>query len=452
MAESGAPYYGYAYDSMGRLSSLYEPGNSSPSATATYGVAGEVQGLTYWAVNETRQYNSMFQMTRMTATAFGTTVMDMQYNYTTGQNNGRIASSVDGYLNETVNYTYDALNRLSGAAATNGAWGQSFAYDGFGNLTDKTPTVGSAPSLHVTFDAGTNRQNGVTYDANGNPASLGTFDVENRVLSMNGFFSVYDHRGKRITKAWGSNVEMYFYGIDGRKLATYTCGTTNFQFTCGSPVFDTYWKGKLVKSKGQEVTTDRLGSVRWHRTVGWSAYYPYGEERGSSADNREKFGTYVRDDATLDYADQRYYGVGTGRFLTADPSGLRAARLQFSGSWNRFSYVMGDPINRIDLNGADWVAVECNPEWDEDCDVEPYGETCNETCDSGVAGDDSGGEGTMPVFKTDSKPACTGNTYLSPTIGVGCVAYPTVFVPNVGNLFENIPVVILHRASRPVTL
>ena len=36
-------------------------------------------------------------------------------------NNGRITSSVDGYLsNETVNYTYDALNRLTAAAATNG--------------------------------------------------------------------------------------------------------------------------------------------------------------------------------------------------------------------------------------------------------------------------------------------------------------------------------------------
>jgi hypothetical protein len=95
-----------------------------PSATATYGVAGEVTGLTYWAVNETRQYNTMFQLTNMTATAFGTTVMNMTYNYTAGQNNGRITSSVDGWLSETVNYSYDALNRLSGATATNNAGGR----------------------------------------------------------------------------------------------------------------------------------------------------------------------------------------------------------------------------------------------------------------------------------------------------------------------------------------
>ena len=37
-------------------------------ATASYGIAGEVLSLTYDNFSETRQYNSMFQLTRMTAT------------------------------------------------------------------------------------------------------------------------------------------------------------------------------------------------------------------------------------------------------------------------------------------------------------------------------------------------------------------------------------------------
>ena len=52
------------------------------------------------------------------------------------------------------------------------------------------------------------------------------------------------------------------------------------------------------------------------------AYYPYGEEKAAGTaipDGREKFGTYVRDSPTVDYADQRYYGVGTGRFNVPDP-------------------------------------------------------------------------------------------------------------------------------------
>ena len=67
-------------------------------------------------------------------------MMDMEYVYTAGQNNGRITQSVDGIAGETVNYTYDPLNRLASASATNGTWGQSYAYDGFGNVTQKSVT------------------------------------------------------------------------------------------------------------------------------------------------------------------------------------------------------------------------------------------------------------------------------------------------------------------------
>jgi YD repeat-containing protein len=53
-----------------------------------------------------------------------------------GHNNGRISQSIDG-VGQTVNYTYDSLNRLATAQATNGAWGQSYSYDGFGNLESR---------------------------------------------------------------------------------------------------------------------------------------------------------------------------------------------------------------------------------------------------------------------------------------------------------------------------
>jgi hypothetical protein len=50
---------------------------------------------------------------------------------------------------EQVNYTYDALNRLAAAQTSPNSsviqWGQSFTYDGFGNLTNVTATAGSAP-------------------------------------------------------------------------------------------------------------------------------------------------------------------------------------------------------------------------------------------------------------------------------------------------------------------
>ena len=149
------PVYQMTFDAMGRVGSMQDVTNGSyppPAtvATATYGVAGEITGLGYFGVGESRTYNSLFQMTRQTVNG----AMDMQYNYTAGANNGRITSSVDWIAGETVNYGYDALNRLASASATNGSWGQAFSYDGFGNLTGKTATAGSPPNAERELRSG----------------------------------------------------------------------------------------------------------------------------------------------------------------------------------------------------------------------------------------------------------------------------------------------------------
>src|SRR5262249_8140323 len=129
-AVAAGPKDTYTYDAMGRLSGMSGGG---VNATATYGVAGEMLGLSYNGLTETRTYNSMLQLTRQTVTGAGSTLMDMQYLFAAGANNGRIASSVDGVLGETVNYTYDSLNRLTLAETVgSGGWGQGFTYDGFG--------------------------------------------------------------------------------------------------------------------------------------------------------------------------------------------------------------------------------------------------------------------------------------------------------------------------------
>lgn len=64
-----------------------------------------------------------------------------------------------------------------------------------------------------------------------------------------------------------------------------------------------------------------------------------------------KFGTYTRDSFTgLDYADQRFYASSYGRFNTADPYRASAGAGD-PGSWNRYAYVGGDPVNVADPSG-----------------------------------------------------------------------------------------------------
>ncbi|MEI9812731.1 MAG: hypothetical protein WDO18_08685 [Acidobacteriota bacterium] len=59
-----------------------------------------------------------------------------------------MVSETDVVSGETVTYSYDNLNRLASAVSSvNPGWGQSFGYDGFGNLTNVSVTKGSAPSL-----------------------------------------------------------------------------------------------------------------------------------------------------------------------------------------------------------------------------------------------------------------------------------------------------------------
>ena len=61
-----------------------------------------------------------------------------------------------------------------------------------------------------------------------------------------------------------------------------------------------------------------------------------------------------------DSLDQRYYASTYGRFNTADPK-RRSAHTRTPLSWNRYSYTAGDPINRNDPTGLDYI-FDCDPD------------------------------------------------------------------------------------------
>jgi RHS repeat-associated protein len=305
--------------------------------------------------SETRTYNSLHQLTRESTSEANydlmsngvyqwvwTTVKDMQCIYPAGQNSGPVSQTIDSVAGENVTYQYDSLNRPVSAASTGSVtWSQTYAYDGFGNLNDADP---------ATNRAGTGA-NANIYDANGN--YLGpynsvqyNYDVENRLVGTPiGTQWTYDPLGKRIAKNSQdlNNCEVYFYGITGKKLATFNCGsfaddygnTTN---TLRFSSFSVYFGGRMLQSSGTWVVTDRAGSVRATSKGETMAYFPYGVERTSTADGREKFAGYIWDSAGQDYANQRYYSAAMGRFLTPDRLGIRAANLRNPASWNRYTY------------------------------------------------------------------------------------------------------------------
>jgi len=375
------PNLGNTFDSMGRLQKLTDLAASSDIiSNATYGAAGQLLTMTGngGAPSETRTYNSIGQMTQLQSGS-----LNIQYAYSATQNNGKIVSQKDMTNSEEVDYFYDSLNRLAKAETKTDPsvtqWGQSYTYDGFGNLTNVATTKGSTPNLVTTYDPATNRQTGECADANGNiNASTPTcgagyiYDVENRIVAQTSvylgaqptFAYSYKPGNKRIWKGISyvydgtsmslpTSEELTFWSTSGQKLETYSLtqyqpGGPNTlpQLVATQTGTNYYFGGKLVKNTGGYVTPDRLGSI--------GKYFPYGQERPSpTTDGKEKFATYFRDSETgLDYANNRYHQPGMGRFLTPDPS--HTANPKDPNSWNQYAYAGGDPVNNADPKGLDW--------------------------------------------------------------------------------------------------
>jgi RHS repeat-associated protein len=379
---STGPTLGYAYDAMGRLYSMTDTGaGNTLISSASYGSANELTNITgtsySGSYSETRTYNSIKQLTRVNSGG-----LDIEYNYPTSQNIGKIASQTDMVSGETVTYTYDALNRLITAQNQTGfspLWGQGYTYDTFGNLTGVSVTQGSAPTLSVGYDSNSHAGG---EDYNGNPGSIylpadgssysATWDIENRLTSTGSSTIYYSYApgnnrvwrgtgsfvtqssggsGQCSTGQWNANDEITFWGVDGKRLSTFQLTESpnghssqcDFSATAGGSNY--YFGGKLLKKPSGWVYADGVGS--------FSKSYPYGQDRPSATTNgTEKFTGYFRDAETgNDYAVNRYMTPGMGRFITPDrKSGVTTD----PGSWNKYAYAGGDPINRIDPSGQDW--------------------------------------------------------------------------------------------------
>jgi RHS repeat-associated protein len=189
------------------------------------------------------------------------------------------------------------------------------------------------------------------------------YDIENRLESESGVKRYsYDAGNRRVfddTRTFGKYT---FWAPDGRRLAYYDLPPAQCSVAaCVTKVYEAnvYFDGRvmahsLVGSVNgyvfEAVIADRLGSVRKRGTGGANlSYYPYGVERVTTAnDGSEKFGTYQRGANGLDYANQRYYSPGSGRFLTIDAADAEEGT---PSSWNRFAYAWGDPVNLNDPDG-----------------------------------------------------------------------------------------------------
>ena len=125
---SGAPVAGpnpqWRATTMGRLNTMTDLASQASIVSATtYGPSNELLTMS-GVMTETRTYNSMLQLTSLYSNSAGGLV-NVTYNYSSTQNNGKITSQTDNVSGEQVVYAYDALNRLASAVATSNSWARA---------------------------------------------------------------------------------------------------------------------------------------------------------------------------------------------------------------------------------------------------------------------------------------------------------------------------------------
>jgi YD repeat-containing protein len=190
----------HGFDTLARLNSVQTnlPTETVPSPAwqsvisgVQFNAFGAVTSLNHLGLTETRQYNVLGQMTRLTKGS----LIDVEYRFSATANDGKIVSQKNWLTGEDVVYAYDELERLISASTTAGtSWGLSWSYDGFGNRLSQTVTQGSGPANVVLVNANTNRisSSGYSYDSNGNmtlmPKGSGSmtmnYDLSNRLASV----------------------------------------------------------------------------------------------------------------------------------------------------------------------------------------------------------------------------------------------------------------------------
>jgi len=269
---------------------------------------------------------------------------------------------------QTCNYSHDDLTRIATANCGSAA-NQSFSYDPFGNIsksgspytfqptyTSNSPTnrFSSIPGCSsLLYDNDGNVLNdcnhSYTWDADGNSISIDTagltFDAFDRAVEKNvsGTYTqiVYGPGGDKLALMSGSSLTKAFIPLPGQATAVYNgSGLDHYRHSD--------WLGSARLTSSPTQSTGFLSS---------GAYAPFGETYASSGTTDVSFTGQNPDTVSLDY-DFLFRPYSTqGRWPTPDPAGLSAADPTNPQSWNRYAYVLNNPLRAIDPFGLDCVWV-----------------------------------------------------------------------------------------------
>jgi len=273
-------------------------------------------------------------------------------------------------------YTYDQVSRLLSAtqytgtlAGTGSPKTQTATYDLYGNVTALT-TEGALLTLGTS--TATNRLSTAGYDAAGSMTSwnLNAYAYEplgmSRQVSSSGveYDHVYTADDERLwTYSPGNPSRFTVRDLDGKVLREFKLDGATWSVERDYVYRDgVLLAGVLPTGAVNHFHPDHLGSPRLvtnasKAKVAYHLYHPYGAEATAFNQDTErlKFTGHERDLGLasspaddLDYMHARYCSPLLGRFLSADPV---LGRPETPQSWNRYTYVVNNPLKYVDPTG-----------------------------------------------------------------------------------------------------
>ncbi|MCP4541745.1 MAG: hypothetical protein GY832_31825 [Chloroflexi bacterium] len=381
----------YDYNAQGLLERI--PGYVDD---VDYVASGQRASITYAnGVTTTYDYDERLRLRHLQSTDGQAALQDMAYAFDGVSN---IVSITDNRPDrtddndQTLDFSYDALYRLTGAVGTYGRI--DYAYNSIGNMTSKTSTAADSrlnlgEMRYGENDAGPHAltfADGETYiyDANGNLAIKGdtiyTWDYRDRLLAVaDGVLAsahVYDAEGQRVRKTVsqsGTVTTTLYLGqyaeVRGDQLVQYIFADEGRTAEVSAP-FDTT---RLIRGFGGEITSvflpqiekawylaDHLGGTNFlldenGQATSEVAYYPYGLTRYDSNANGVlyRFTGKELDETNLYYYEARYYAPKVGLFLSVDPLYVenQKVKLEKPSILQLYAYVDNNPIKLIDPTG-----------------------------------------------------------------------------------------------------
>jgi RHS repeat-associated protein len=254
----------------------------------------------------------------------------------------------------TINYVYDPLYRLEEANYSTGDY-YHYTYDPVGNRLSQQSMVGGLSSTVAYLYDDANRLKFVNavehmWDDNGNLLSDGVntyvYDSANRLTSISGgqiASFAYNGLGDRLSQ----NGVNYTLDLNAGLTQVLNDGTNQYLYGVG--------RIAQVNTTTEYFLGDALGSVRQMTTASAQitfarAYDPYGTTAQTAGASHTAYGFTgeFTDPSGLIYLRARYYASGMGRFLTKDTWRGNSNRPM---SFNKWMYVEGNPINRVDPSG-----------------------------------------------------------------------------------------------------